>query len=476
MKAIINKSCAPKQNKQNMSAERFGNHIESSKQGFAALERVIEYCCSHCGLCVSLCPKKAITMKKTVPTLIKKCNRCGLCYQGCPRSFYPVSTVKKRFFGQERTLLERRLGKCVDRFTARSLNDEIFSGATNGGTATALIHYLLEHKIVEAVLHVGKTHKNSFICHHGQTLVSTRPQDTLRGQHSIQHITPVLHDLKKVSGYKRFAVVGLSCHVEALRKLQAIKDDQQLRSQFKGLAKAADRLIGNLTFIIGINCFANSRHGLIDEIYDKFGIMEEDVIKFAETSKKSLYQMLNEDKNFFWFASDAIMTRDGRVHEFKYADFWEQDAVSMGCSVCPSLIVCKSADVSIGVTASEIKLNEFGYNSVLVRNPGLNAVLSSMAEEGKLLKRPMWDNRGRRLRSYVEKMIPEEDIMGFGGFVETGKYRLKKNVYDFSSAGFTGKIMGLQRLMLMQTIRKKFFNNPALNALKEAGKPVTDMI
>jgi coenzyme F420-reducing hydrogenase beta subunit len=270
-------------------------------------------------------------------------------------------------------------------------------------------------------------------------------------------------------------VVGLPCHVEGLRKLQVIKDDPESKEIFKGIAKTAEKLLKNLKFVISINCFANMLYGGCDKIYKKYGIKEEDVIKFGETAKKSLYQLLNEGKIFFWFGSDVIMTKDGKIHEFRYADHPEQTN-SIGCNVCQSSIVCKEADVSIGITASELKLNEYGYNSVFVRSPGLDDIFNRMAHEGKLLKRPMWENRGRSLRKSIEEMIPEEDVLNFREYVKTKKWRRNKDMYEFSSAGYTGKIMGLQRLFLMQTVRRKLFSNPALTALKEANKFVTDKI
>ncbi len=456
-----------------MNIDSFKKHIEASKAGFEALKKVIEFSCSGCGLCVSLCPAEALEMQKNVPTLVGECNHCGFCYQGCPRSFFPLDKVKERFFGKEQAEIEQRVGRCADRFTARSLNDEIFDRGANGGTTTALLHYLLEKKIVDAVLHLGKIHEDCFICHHAKTIVSTTPEETLRGSKSKNQITPVLHDLKKMAGYERFAVVGLSCHVQALRKLQVIKDDPELKELFKGLSKVAEKLLKNLKFVIGVNCFANTRYGAIDKIYEKFGIKEEDVIKYAEDTKKSLYQFLNEGKNFFWYVQDNLMTRDGKFFPFKYTDFLDE-TIFMGCMVCPSFIVCKEADVSIGITASEIKVNEFGYNSVFVRNPELSGIFSSMAAEGKLLKRPMWDNRGTYLRKFVERVLPGKDLMNIRGYVESGKWNPHQDLFKSAGSAHSARIMGLQRLFLAQTVKRKMMFGPAVAALKACGKLYTE--
>ena len=458
-----------------MIAEACKKHLEISKTGFEALTRVIEFSCSACGLCVSLCPTEAIAMQDNVPTLVGQCTKCGFCYQGCPRSFSPLGKVKERFFGAEQNEVDTRVGRCVDRFTARSLTDEIFDRGANGGTATALLYYLLEKNIVDAVLHLGKIHEDSFICHHAQTIISTRPEETLRGSKSKNQISPVLHDLKKVAEYPRYAVVGLSCHVQALRKLQVIRDDPELKEIFKGLAKTAEKLLQNLKFVIAINCFSNTKYGGIDKIYQKLGIREEDVIKYAEDTKKSLYQFLNEGKNFFWYVQDNIMTRDGRFFPFKYTDYLE-DVIFMGCMVCPSFIVCKEADVSIGITASELKVSEFGYNSVMVRNPELGAIFSAMAAEGKLLKRPMWDNRGTYMRKFVEWVLPSKDLMNMSGYVATGKWNPSEDLFKSASSAHNTRIMGLQRLFLAQTVKRKMMFEPAMKALKKGNKLYTDII
>lgn len=455
--------------------EQFKKHIEISKQGFTALEQVIAYACSRCGLCAGLCPKESIAMQDTIPTLVGECNRCGLCYQGCPRSFFPLTKVKERWFGPEQTETDIRIGRCVDRFTARSLNDEIFERAAIGGTTSALLHYLLEKKIVAAVLHLESIHKDCFICHHAATRVSTQPGDVLKGARSKNQITPILHDLKKVSDYENFAVVGLSCHVEGLRKLQLMKDDPELRETFPGLAKMADKLIGNLKFVIGINCFSATRYGGIDAMYRHLGIREADVIKYAEDAKKTLYQVLHEGKNFLWFVQDNIMTRDGRFLPFKYVDYLE-DMISMGCMVCPSMIVSKEADVSIGVTASDTSLHRFGYNSVFVRNTELNGIMSNMVQEGRLYKRPMWDDKGTLLRKFVEKVLPSKDLMNFRGYIATGRWNPSTELYKRSEPVSKTGILGLQRLYLSQTIKRKMMFEPAVKAIAQAGKHITETI
>jgi len=455
--------------------ERFKNHREISKAGFDALTKVIEYSCSRCGLCAGLCPEGAITMIDTVPKLTGECTKCGLCYQGCPRSFYPQQKVKEKYFGLEKTEFDQRVGCCIKNYTSRSLTDEFFSIGANGGTTTALLYYLLENKMIDAVLHLESIHDDCYICHHAKTRVSTRAADVLKGAKSKNQLTPVLHDLETLSEYKKTAIVTLSCQTRALRKIQVMKDDEELKKLFPLLAKRSEELIGNLKYIIGINCFSSTKYGAIDKIYEHFKVKEQDVIKYAEDTKKSLYQFLNEGKTFHWYVQDGFMTKDGKYYPFKYTDFLEE-SIPMGCMLCPSTIICKEADISIGVTASDLKLKEFGYNSIFLRNPELSDIMDRMIEEGKILKRPMWENKGPLLRKFVEKMIRPKDLMNFREFVRTGKWNPSEDLYKRSSSVQGGKIMGLQRLFLAQTVKKNLMYIPASNAVKEAGKHITEMI
>lgn len=453
----------------------YTRHVDISKQGFKALQQIIDFSCSRCGLCAAVCPKQAITLQETVPTLTGHCNNCGFCYQACPRSFFPLEKARQRWLGPAPTEFEQRLGRCVDHFTSRALVDEIYEKAATGGTTTALLHYLLEKKKVDAVLHLESIHKDCFICHHARTRVSITPEQTLIGARSKNQVTPILNDLEKVSGYSSFAVVGLSCHVEGLRKLQIIKDDPELRETFKGVAKIAERLIRGLKYVIGINCFSATKYGGIDKIYEHFKVKEADVIKYAEDTKKTLYQVLNEGKTFSWFVQDNIMTRQGDFHAFHYVDFLDE-VIPMGCMVCPSYIVSRLADVSIGVTASETKLKEFGYNSVFVRHPELKTVFDQMTAEKKLLKRPMLGNKGKLLRKLVERVIPAKDLMNFEEYVRTGNWNPSEKLQRGTGSAQSGAILGLQRLFLAQTVKKKLMYGPAIKALQQAGKHTTDYI
>jgi hypothetical protein len=99
-----------------------------------------------------------------------------------------------------------------------------------------------------------------------------------------------------------------------------------------------------------------------------------------------------------------------------------------------------------------------------------------MILDGKLLRRKMWDNKGTLLRKFVEWVIPSKDVVGFKTYLETGKWSPSQDAYGSSSSTHSGKVMGLQRLFLTQTVKRKVMYTPALKALKETDKHYTEVL
>lgn len=63
--------------------------------------------CTRCGICVNICPKKALTMRKYPVLNKKKCIQCYVCHENCPEGaidlktsmiWKAVSAVKNRLF------------------------------------------------------------------------------------------------------------------------------------------------------------------------------------------------------------------------------------------------------------------------------------------------------------------------------------------------------------------------------------------
>lgn len=139
-----------------------------------------------------------------------------------------------------------------------------------------------------------------------------------------------------------------------------------------------------------------------------------------------------------------------------------------GCLLCNNLIVSKQADASIGFYGAETGVKDVGWNTLVIMNAELKKIVDTMVAAGKLARRPVLRGYGRTLRKVLEKLIPALDVMDVKGYLATGAWRYPKPL-KLARGPRKTYILGLELLFLGQTIRKKFFSEGPLKALKKAG-------
>ena len=99
--------------------------------------------CVDCGVCVSVCPRKAQVIKDGKHRFLREnCNACGACARVCPASALQI-------FGREIT---------VDELVAELLEDKDFYETTNGGVTLSGGECLLQAEFCAEVLKRLKEH------------------------------------------------------------------------------------------------------------------------------------------------------------------------------------------------------------------------------------------------------------------------------------------------------------------------------
>jgi coenzyme F420-reducing hydrogenase beta subunit len=448
-------------------------HIALSKDGFKALEKVTAFCCSGCGLCISICPLGSIIFDETKkrPLLLGECDNCGYCYLACPRSFLPLTKIEETYFGTNGGEETKRLGLYNDLFVARSRTEEIYREGTPGGTTTALVHFLLEGGYVDAVLLTRGKHPDIRYCMHPEPYITSSPQEVLASAHSKFEISPVLAYLGRLSEYGKTLFVGTPCHIMAFRKLQIISKDSVFGTKMKGLTHIAQKLTARVRFALSINCFLNNTS--MDKTYEWLQVQEQDIIRFNENVTKELADRAFKDgKNWRWFIKNSVTTRDGRVKDYDVLQLGKLILYS-GCLVCNNMIVSRHGDANIGFFGGETGVKEFGWNMVSIMNPSLKEVVDKMVAEKKLERKPILRNYGRTLRKMLEVFlrgfIPARDFMGVKHYLQTGAWNYPGAMKKIKGPRRGTYILGLELLFLAQTFRKKMFYDSALKALKKAG-------
>ena len=167
--------------------------------------------CMSCGACSSVCPVGAIKMDYMEqegvyrPSIDEnKCVDCGKCISVCPAE----RQDKISLMGDFRAL-----------YLAHATDDNVRHWATSGGVINALVRYLLDTGIVEAVLMTGYCKdspieaKPYWLTRDNVSMLTKYPRDFS----SRYTIVPVLEKMKEVSKNASIAVVGTSCHMTALK-------------------------------------------------------------------------------------------------------------------------------------------------------------------------------------------------------------------------------------------------------------------
>lgn len=157
--------------------------------------------CIGCGLCEAMCHRQAIKVDENSDGSYAKvdenlCDNCGLCEKLCP-----VPNLKEK----------EDLSKAKYVAVGKSLNDEVVKASASGGIVSEILIHLFEIGEIDAaiVAHYDK-HANIY----GDVIESGA--EVLLHAGSYYHTSKQLLNIKKITKYRKVAVVGLPCHIEGV--------------------------------------------------------------------------------------------------------------------------------------------------------------------------------------------------------------------------------------------------------------------
>ena len=225
--------------------------------------------CTGCGTCIALCPEEAIKLtineKKGVyvPELNEeKCNNCGICVKVCPGHEVDFKQLNSEIFGKEPE--DILIGNYLNCYIGHSTDYNIRYNSSSGGLVTALLIFALEEGIIDGALVTRMKRDNPvepepFIARTGEEII-----ESSKSKYCPVPANIALKEILESKEGEKFAVVGLPCHIQGIRKAEQINK----------------KLKENIVLHFGIVCNHTPTFLATEFLLKKMKIKKEEITKF----------------------------------------------------------------------------------------------------------------------------------------------------------------------------------------------------
>jgi coenzyme F420 hydrogenase subunit beta len=207
--------------------------------------------CAMCGACEVACPEQIIRMVDLTPTLASpgadvKCLACSDCVEVCPGAEPRTAEVEEELFGRQRKKEELWLGIHGKVAACRATDEDVYAASASGGSVSALLAHALEHLGLDWVLVCGRDAQRPY---RASPVLCRDPKSVHKYAQSTYQLSPYLVPLRTVLDAQEEspgAVVGLACHMQAIRGLQRLQ------------SPIGERARQRIHFLIEIACSSNT--------------------------------------------------------------------------------------------------------------------------------------------------------------------------------------------------------------------------
>jgi len=294
-------------------------------------EVIFEDLCTFCGACAAVCDRIKMDREAGAPKLDQMCFEEKMCLDICPRQSLDVESLEASLFDEQRT--DSALGVYRKSVRARSKDSDIARRAQSGGFVTSLLISALENGMIDGAVVTSSDFTKDEEPH---PIVADSKEAILAASGSKYTPTPVVLGLRQAvdQGYQRVGLVGLPCHIEALRKMQTSQYDFSVAKR--------------VSLVVGLFCSKSF-------LYKPFMQTSRAIV-----DKEKIRKFDMKGSNFYIYTENE--------KEFKVPLKKLDTCARSACKVCTDYSA-ELADISVGSVGSPA-----GYSSVIIRDKrGLQA-------------------------------------------------------------------------------------------------------
>lgn len=298
--------------------------------------------CSGCGACIAVCPADALSFTEGVmvtnPVSSGYCKQatdfvaCGACYAACPRT------------GKQP---DETIGTYLDLVSAQSAYE--VPRRQSGGAVTAILANALDEGLIDAVVTINE---DRFTLKPSSAIITTSGVLINSAGSRYSWWVPLLASLKTAiveRKYRRIAVVGVPCAVQALERIRTSDNDL-----LKPYAEA-------IRLVIGLFCTESFDYSSLITVK----LRSHYNLEPCEIKKLDVKGKLDIEKT------------DGSKTTIPLPEL--ESCIRKGCHFCTDFTAL-DADISAGAVGSPA-----GMTTLVVRTTTGRAFVDSAVRAGKLL-------------------------------------------------------------------------------------------
>ncbi|NYE58128.1 coenzyme F420 hydrogenase subunit beta [Carboxydothermus ferrireducens DSM 11255] len=189
-----------------------------------------------------------------MPVCRDKCSECGICFRICPGSDVPLLELEKHFFGSNRNPTLTDLGFYRGSYVGYAGEEIIRIKGASGGVVTALLVHALEKGIIDCAIVAGFNKEKPWLTEAKLAKSKKEIIDAAQSKYAVVPVNMLFREAVK-AGCQRVGIVGLPCHIHAVRKMQYYDIPRDIA--------------GKIKLTIGLFCasqfyFEGTRHILVE--------------------------------------------------------------------------------------------------------------------------------------------------------------------------------------------------------------------